>query len=325
MALPDALDALLKGLFDYAGLFPPAGLALPDAVAQYARHRRHPRQGMLARFIVPVGSLEAFVPLALAARQPEESRWPLSVLASSAADLDHLLAGLHDQISTLRQLRFDHGAHFEVQALELKLPADLSAAELPGLLKETGELLGPLARPWFELGAGGKDLADVVSALARYNDSFAGVQAAGLKLRCGGLRPEDFPAVEWLAQVLHAAAVKGVPLKFTAGLHHPVRHYNEEVGARMHGFFNIIVAAALARELNLGQTELEQVLFSENPADFHVSAQSLGFRGWRLDPGTLAASRSTFATSIGSCSFGEPLADLVSLGLLTPEQAPPAE
>lgn len=324
MALPDALDALLKGLFDYAGLFPPAGLPLPEAVAQYSRHRQHPRQAMLARFIVPADRLEDFVPLALAARLPEEARWPLSVLATPAGSLGQLMDGLHDQVSPLRQLRFEHGAHFEVQALELKLPAGLAVADLPALLKETGELLGPLARPWFELPAGEVDLEGLVAALSRYNDSFAGVPPAGLKLRCGGLKPADFPPVEWVARVLSASAARGVPLKFTAGLHHPVRHLDTGIGSRMHGFLNVILAAVLARELNLGQTELEQVLFSEDPADFHVGEHSLGFRGWRLDPHTVSAARTTFATSIGSCSFAEPLADLVSLGLLTAEQAPAA-
>lgn len=323
MPLTAALDSLLNGLFDYAGLFPPAALSMEAAVAEFARHQHHPHRRMLARCIVPVARLDEFAPLALAAKDPD-TRWGLSLLAAPAPTLQDLSDSLHGQVSRLRRLMFEHGSHFDVQALELKLPSLGEPGELSGLLKETGELLGPLARPWFELPTSATDPDRVLDTLARYNDSFAGVPAAGLKLRCGGVKAEDFPAVETVAHVIRGAAHLGVPLKFTAGLHHPVRHYDEAVQARMHGFFNIIMAAALARELNLGQTELEQVLFSEDVADFHFAPQTLGFRGWRLDPQTMAAARTTFATSIGSCSFDEPLADLAGLGLLAPETPTPA-
>jgi hypothetical protein len=37
-----------------------------------------------------------------------------------------------------------------------------------------------------------------------------------------------------------------VPLKFTAGLHHPIRHSNDSVQTKMHGFINVFAAAAIA-------------------------------------------------------------------------------
>lgn len=54
-----ARHAFLAGLIDYAGLFPPATLALEPALATYARHRAEPEAWMLARFIVPAADLEA--------------------------------------------------------------------------------------------------------------------------------------------------------------------------------------------------------------------------------------------------------------------------
>jgi hypothetical protein len=38
--MPSAMPALLAGLVDYAGLFPPAALTMPDAVARYAATAR---------------------------------------------------------------------------------------------------------------------------------------------------------------------------------------------------------------------------------------------------------------------------------------------
>ena len=55
-----AAGALLAGLIDYAGLFPPAGLAMEAAVAAYASHRRGPERWILSRFVVPVARLGEF-------------------------------------------------------------------------------------------------------------------------------------------------------------------------------------------------------------------------------------------------------------------------
>ncbi len=51
--------ALLAGLFDYAGLFPPASLPLDDALANYARYRSGRHGWMLGRLVVPAAQLEA--------------------------------------------------------------------------------------------------------------------------------------------------------------------------------------------------------------------------------------------------------------------------
>jgi hypothetical protein len=48
-----ALRALLEGLIDYAGLFPPAGLSMQDAVRNYARYREGRFAFALGRFVVP--------------------------------------------------------------------------------------------------------------------------------------------------------------------------------------------------------------------------------------------------------------------------------
>ncbi|MBE0564871.1 MAG: hypothetical protein IH621_02865, partial [Krumholzibacteria bacterium] len=55
-----AFRAFMEGLIDYAGLFPPAGLDMPAAVAGYAAHRTLPEAWMLGRFIAPAEALPAF-------------------------------------------------------------------------------------------------------------------------------------------------------------------------------------------------------------------------------------------------------------------------
>ncbi len=50
-----SLRALLTGAIDYAGLFPPANLALPESVENFGRYLRDPEAWMLGAFILPVG------------------------------------------------------------------------------------------------------------------------------------------------------------------------------------------------------------------------------------------------------------------------------
>jgi len=95
----DSARALLAGLVDYAGLFPPAALPMDEAVAEYARWRRSPEAFMLGRFVAPAARL---VELGRAAdvRLPEPGTgepWRLSGLLGGDthgdAALDHCRIG----------------------------------------------------------------------------------------------------------------------------------------------------------------------------------------------------------------------------------------
>ncbi|HVK01209.1 MAG TPA: hypothetical protein VM365_10085, partial [Gemmatimonadales bacterium] len=52
-----AIHTLLRDSIDYAGLFPPAGLGMSAAVANYASYRTGPHAWALGRFVVPAGRL----------------------------------------------------------------------------------------------------------------------------------------------------------------------------------------------------------------------------------------------------------------------------
>ena len=53
-----AVDALLSGLVDYAGLFPPAREDMRGALEKYASYRESDDRSALGRFIVPVSRLK---------------------------------------------------------------------------------------------------------------------------------------------------------------------------------------------------------------------------------------------------------------------------
>ena len=124
----------------------------------------------------------------------------------------------------------------------------------------------------------------------------------GAKLRCGGVEPSAFPSVAEVAGFIYEAVAAGVPFKATAGLHHPVRHFNEASGVMMHGFLNILIAAANADTLD--RAAVERIIAEEDPAALIPSDEALMRRG-----------RARFV-AYGSCSLEEPLADLRALRVL---------
>ena len=74
-AIAAGLRALLEGVFDYAGLFPPARLDMAETVRNYARYLDDEHAWMLGRFIVPTARLAP-----LAGCIPQGDQMPLSVL-----------------------------------------------------------------------------------------------------------------------------------------------------------------------------------------------------------------------------------------------------
>lgn len=144
------------------------------------------------------------------------------------------------------------------------------------------------------------------------------------KIRTGGVTAEAIPSCAELAAFLHAAAGRRIPFKATAGLHHPIRaeypltYAVDAPRAVMHGFLNVFVAAALA--WHGAPVFLVQAILEETDASafqFRDGEVVCGHgRGPGLGTGQIKAARLEFAHSFGSCSFEEPVAGLLELGLL---------
>jgi hypothetical protein len=56
--MTDALRRLLGGVFDYAGLFPPAKLSMPETVENYLRYRAGEEGWLVDRFVCTSSRLE---------------------------------------------------------------------------------------------------------------------------------------------------------------------------------------------------------------------------------------------------------------------------
>ena len=132
---------------------------------------------------------------------------------------------------------------------------------------------------------------------------------AGAKVRCGGVTPDAVPSAERVAEVLVACAKRHLPLKATAGLHHPFRRRAAAGGGGQpqHGFVNLLAAASVATT-GAGCAELAHILDTEVDVDDRDGAQALLIRIDRRSR--------TLLHSIGSCSIDEPAEGLAAVGIL---------
>ena len=140
------------------------------------------------------------------------------------------------------------------------------------------------------------------------------------KFRTGGVTPDRFPSTRDVARVLSGCQARRVPLKATAGLHHPVRSvfsvtgHEDAPGALMHGFVNVLFAAVLCAAGSRHQDQLERVLDERNPRAFAMESDGIRWRDAAVSNADCAHARAQLLRSVGSCSFEEPIADLRDLG-----------
>ena len=107
-----------------------------------------------------------------------------------------------------------------------------------------------------------------------------------------------------------------VPLKFTAGLHHPLRRYDPAVRTHMHGFINVFGAGVLAYVPGLEHHDILAILEEEDPRGFSFTDEFFGWNDAEATVSEIAGARRRRVISFGSCSFDEPVEELTRLGLL---------
>ena len=291
--------ALLDGLIDYAGLFPPADLSLEAMVDHYASYLKCEQSWVLGRVLVPVGMLEAFASLAPLPRDQGDDPWCVNALVSPSGDAQ--LSNDLDVISAFNHKHSDPAnGHCLVDAVDLKASDALSIDTALDLMPD--ELM-----PFFELPVN-SDIRGHVAALSG--------SVAGAKVRTGGIVPEAYPSPEAVSEFLLACIRADVPFKATAGLHHALCSRNEQVGADEFGFLNVFLGAALARACRLDHEELAEVLQERSSEAFVFEETSISWRNHEIGIEEIVQSRIEGAISYGSCAFDEPLNDLRHLGLI---------
>ena len=150
-----ALKVLMRGVVDYAGLFPPASLEMGAAAAAYAEHRLGPDAWALGRFVLPAARLEEFETAADDVLPRDAARsWALSALLGS---------DLEEDVERVERFNARHGdaraGAVIVDTVELKAHSvrDVSRAS---------ELLDRRFDTYMEIPAADESLSELVGAIA---------------------------------------------------------------------------------------------------------------------------------------------------------------
>ena len=297
-----SLHALLAQSIDYAGLFPPCSLALEPAMRNQASYTKNEDAWMLGSFVLPIAKFKESENYLSQFDQKHPLR--ISALGAKTESASAFRETLTDSMQVMRELVKSRGAILSITQLEMPLPPDVDTA----LLADARSMLAGL--PTFLEAP--VDAAERTIALLGENDSD---KTLGFKLRTGGVTADAFPTSEQIARVLVAAAKHRVSIKFTAGLHHPLRMFRDEVKTKMHGFLNVLGAAVLAAEHAWDADQTKAMLEDENPSSFSFDENSFRWRESKIATNNTKERRKLVA-SFGSCSFDEPREDLRALNLL---------
>jgi hypothetical protein len=290
------LHTLLHTIVDYAGLFPPAGLNMDSALALYTSYHGSTHAWMLGRFIVPVDRLDEMVHSMQVVGSADDSPWRLSVLMGEKPEGD--VAAI---------LAFNEARHQGmVDALEAR-------ATTAAGIRDIARIVPHGIRAYVEIPVN-DDPQPLIAALAEHK--------LRAKIRTGGVVPSAIPSVEEVARFLRACYAAGVPFKATAGLHHPLRsehpltYETDAPRAVMHGFLNVFLAAVLHYN-GLTARDTIDLLNMQQLDDIVMDDEKIAWRDYVVSVAEVTTIRRRHAIAFGSCSFTEPVEDLVKLGLLT--------
>lgn len=290
---PNSVDSLagtgrtepaLRGLFDHAGMFPPAQKPFAEALRDAAGFPRTLRRPGLvgANLVIPFAAwpeLDAQA-LAEAGFQGECRVAVVGVPLGQGLDAARAVA-LQNQRSPERP----------VVSLELHTEGDVDQAQVKAVVRAATGVSVFLEPKW--------PLEQVRAEAVRLCRNLKAT-GAGLKVRCAGPTALDR---QTLAVALVAAADAGIPFKATQGLHHPVPRPGFP-----HGFLGLLAAFRLRQARGPGFLEALACLAEEDLQAFSLR-DGISWRGKGVDAATLARLP---AFAIGSCSLEEPDDDLMA-------------
>lgn len=323
----NAIQKLLFGAVDYAGLFPPASLSMNETVANFASYLSDPARCMLGRLVVPTARFHE-LKQAVESLEPESvvsnsSPWRISALvpASPTNEYEDFHQAL-EKIAEFNRL----GSRGKTQALlvdsiEIKVN---STAELNRLAESCPQSLDC----YFEIDCQ-NDPAAMLEMLARVRGSRAPQNGNGesaknpqrlfAKIRTGSVIANQIPSIEQVSRFIAACARDFVPFKATAGLHHPIRNEyrltyetNADCGT-MHGFLNMFVATLFAYEYQLDEQNIANILHERVANNFHFEDDRIQWHHLTIGLDRIEVLRTLSIQSFGSCSFAEPTTELCEL------------
>ncbi len=291
------LRVALTGFIDYAGLFPPASLDLNRTAANHRRYAASPEAWLLGRLIIPAERLDQLSTVLPAAGVDDANpSWTISALVRTAS--------LVEDLAAIDRFNARHAPSVAVVSVEAV------GASVTDVM-QVSRSVDPGLERYIEVPIGDdtETLLDTVSREGCY-----------AKVRTGGMTADRFPSSGELARVIAGCQARHLPLKATAGLHHPVRNEFSVTGTTegavvlMHGFLNLLFAAVSCATWPQHPEQIERVLEERNPGAFTIERDSIRWHDASVSIADCAEARAHLLRSAGSCSFEEPIADLRHLG-----------
>ena len=315
---PVSLKNFCSKIIDYAGLFPPASLELGQAFHNFVFYLQGEYKWMLGKFIIPAKRLAELG--SLLDDMTIDGKVPLSVLGSSSENVDEFNELFNGDIAAINEFIAKYSGAVTIDAFEVRLPSELfkneENTEISKLMSTISasleSALGKNIPVFYEVSLTKEYEAEIIRTVETIGALNNG---SGYKLRTGGIEASAFPEPEVIAFAIMTCCEFDVPMKCTAGLHHPIRHYDDEVKTSMHGFMNVFAAGILAYTSNLDEAEIIEVLTDEDPYEFLFTEIGFTWNENEITNSEIKAAREKFMLSYGSCSFDEPIDDLKAMEL----------
>jgi hypothetical protein len=291
-----SLRPFLTAIVDYAGLFPPANLDMRSAVNAYAKYQDGDESDLLGRFVLPASRLDEFAADAEALLSRDGEPWQLSAIATGNISgtrtlIEHFNAA-HAGRAVCDTVELTVTSHDDVRSAAAEFPEEMSVyLEVP-VVADPGYLISEIAET-----------------------------AASAKIRTGGIVETAIPSLDQVLRFISTCVEQGVPFKATAGLHHAIRgmypltYEANAPRAMMFGYLNIFFASAFSAA---GSSEgaVLGALEETDASAFKVDETGVWWQDHVVVHEQLTVVRQAVATSFGSCSFVEPVAEARNLNLI---------
>jgi hypothetical protein len=291
-----SLRPFLSAIVDYAGLFPPANLDMRSAVNAYAKYQDGDESDLLGRFVLPASRLDEFAADAEALLSRDGDPWQLSAIATGNISetrmlIEHFNAA-HEGRAVCDTVELKVTSHDDVRSAAAEFPEEISVfLEVPVV-------------------------ADPVYLISEIAET-----AASAKIRTGGIIDTAIPSPDQVLRFISTCVEQGVPFKATAGLHHAIRgmyplsYQANAPKAMMFGYLNIFFASAFSAA---GSSEgaVLGALEETDASAFKVDGTGVWWQDHVVVHEQLTVVRQAVATSFGSCSFVEPVAEARNLNLI---------
>ncbi len=277
---------------------------------------------MLSKFICPVALLPEFEIL-LKNNAPGHSKIAVSAISSGGNTIADFNSNFENDLNIWKEFELNKNNGTIVNSYEAKLPSELFAQNLKEISafidSVSDKIKSNISEPvniFFEcdMNPESNTAANyLINAIETHNlNDFN----SGFKLRTGGIEAAAFPSPESVAFCIRECLDRKAPMKFTAGLHHPFRHFDKGIGTMMHGFINVFGAGIIAMRHDISDSGLIEILNDEDPSDFAFTDECFSWKGWKIEIADIEYARKNLVLSYGSCSFDEPVDDLKSFNLI---------